>query len=571
MGIAKPFLITGLILLIFQGCSSTSWIVQDEVMDPNDFEKVASSYFLQSMNDISPNQPVVHFDLMASDTYEFTQRIETKRYIQRYKPRLGYVLLGMAGTGLSYYAALSEDLVKRPTDQQRYALMGAGSLLTGLSFLNMKPSGEPKATGESRLMRKTGTVLEKDTLSVLPYNENKAEIKISYNDRVLVEKTEWPFEGKRISINLAEEIDASQFSGNDNFQIKVEAFYDSLYAETKVPVSSVFEQFVVVNSQVTALRNEPIANSENVLTDLAEGSQLKLVATEGEWHKVLYGISEKWVAAKDVRSIWRPSEFASALSVITVPNMPYGSVDVEQNIPVIGQSDLNSSAFILTNYKYEGELSERVYGARDARLMEEYIIQAFGIRESRIVKAANVNTDRQADRAYSRLLSSLHDEQSLTVYLSGYAEIQDSKLYMIGCEQADGENQHIDLQSLFRALSNLSLDNLIIFADLDVVSEVQNESVLDDLAAIVTESIDSSAVIFGAKPHQRSEVYTSANENKRHSIFTYYLADAIKEGNVTLSSFFNHLDRNISFTSRSIYDRPQNPSFYGNHDLKLVN
>lgn len=544
-------------------------------MDPNDYEKIYISYYLESLNEVSPKQPVVHFELMASETYEFTTRIKTERHIQRYKPRLGYMLLGMAGTGLSYYAALSEDLIKKPTEQQRYALIGAGSVLTGLSFLNMKPSGEPKPTGESRLLRKTGSVIEKDTTSVLPYTEESAEIKITFGNKTLIERTNWPFDGKRISINLAEEIDAGQFSGSSTSPIVIEAYYDSLAAIKEVPLSSVYEQFVVVDAQVTALRNAPRLNSDNVLTDLAEGSQLKLVATEGDWYKVLYGISETWIAAKDVRIIWRSSEFASDLSVIAIPNIPFGSVDVEQNIPVIGKSELTSSAFIISNYQYEGNLSERTYGQRDTKLMEEYFIQALGIRESRIVKTTNVNNDRQTERVYSRLVSSIQEDQNLTVYINGYAEVRDSRLYLIGSEQAGDENQFIDLHNLFSALGKLSLKSLIIFADLDFINDdnnANNAGILDDLAATITDEMYNSAVIFSAKPNQRSEIYTSASgEKKRHSIFTYYLADGIKKGNTRMNNLYNYLDRNVTFTSRKIYDRPQNPLFYGNRDLNLVN
>jgi hypothetical protein len=79
-------------------------------------------------------------------------------------------------------------------------------------------------------------------------------------------------------------------------------------------------------------------------------------------------------------------------------------------------------------------------------------------------------------------------------------------------------------------------------------------------------------VFFGAQPDQRSGIFTSSNgDQNRHSIFTYYLAEAIKEGNMTMGEILNHLDRNVPFTSRSIYDRPQNPLFFGNLQLQLLN
>ncbi|MGN8226559.1 caspase family protein [Gracilimonas sp. BCB1] len=577
MGIKKSsFIYIVLIaMVLFQGCSSTSWIVVDEeALDINDYELVKSRYYLESTNGISPNQPLIHFDLKSINTYEYAERVKTERYIQRYRPRIGYVLLGAAGAGLSYYAAFSDQLLDRPTDEQRYALMGAGTLLTGLSFMNMKPVGEPTRTGESRLLRQTGTATEVDTTDARPYNTENPGIRISYNNRVLVENEEWDFNGGRISINLAEEVDAGIFGESPAQNIVVEAFYDSLSQTKEISVPSVFEQFVVVDVQITALRNEPESNPGNILTDLAEGSQLKLVSKEGDWYKVLYGISETWVSANDVRTIWRPSEFASDLSVIAIPNVPFGSIDVERNIPVLGRSSLNSGAFILSNNQYEGELSERIYGQRDAKLMEEYFIQGFGVRSTRVFKAMNATSDLMVNRAYSRLAATLSDSRhNLNVYINGYAEIIDGQVYLLGSElDQDGELQLIDLQKLFRAFNNLDLNSIKVFADLDILNENGSTQALANLASIITDQNFASAVFFASRPDQRSGIYSSTNgKQNRHSIFTYYLAEAIKQRNMNMNSIFNHLERNVPFTSRSLYERPQNPLFFGNRELELLN
>lgn len=576
MGIRRAYLI----LLILQSfllisCSTTSWVVvEEEAKDINDFEVISSRYYLESTNGITPEQPVVHFDIKAINTYEYAQRVRTERYIQRYRPRIGFVLLGLAGAGLSGYAAYSDQLLTEPTNPQRYALLGAGGLLTGLSFLNMKPIGEPSRTGENRLLRKTGVIVEADTIDSRPYSSDSAKIKISYKGQVLRESENWNFVEDRISINLAEEVNANIFEENPDQEVMVEVSYDSLYATKEIPVSSIFDQFVVVDAQITALRNEPSTRSDNILTDLAEGSQLKLVERNGEWYKVLYGITETWVYANDVRTIWRPSEFTSDLSVIAIPNVPFGSVDVERNIPVLEGRSLNTSAFLLSNYQYEGQLSERIYGDRDTKLMEEYFIQAFGIRSSKIIKANNVSTDRMLDRAYSRLANSVGDgAESLNIYISGYAEIRDSKVYLLGSSVNENmEQQYIDLHQFFRALNNLNLRSVVVFADLDILNENNSVEPLEDLASIITSERNNSAVLFGARPDQRSGIYSSNNgEQNRHSIFTYYLAEAIKERKMTMEDILSHLERNVPFTSRSIYDRPQDPLFFGNLQLQLLN
>lgn len=556
-------------------CSTTSWqVVNEGAVDVNDYEIINTSYFLKSENGITPSQPLIHFDLKAVNTYEYAERVKTERYVQRYKPRLGYVLLGAAGAGLSFYAAYSDQLISEPSNPQRYALSGAGVLLSGMSLLNMEPVGKPARTGESRLLRRTGTYVENDTVTVAPYDKSiEPSIRISYMGKVLAEQNQWRFNDGRITINLAETIDESQFGENPPDKILVEAFYDTLSSSKKVAISSIFERFVVVNAQITALRNEPANDRNNVLTDLAEGSQLKLLERNGDWYKVLYGISETWVAANDVNTIWRPSEFASDLSVIAIPNVPFGSVDVERDIPVLGRNALNTSAFILANSQYKGDQSERIYGQRDARLMEEYFIQALGVRSSRVTKAMNVPNEHFLDRAYSRLVNTMSDDsQTLFVYLSGYAEIRNSGIYMLGTELNEGETQYIDLQKFFRALGNLNLKKLVVFADLDFTTNSGSVEELQNLATLVTNKDFNASVIFASPPNQHSALFSSNNgEQNRHSIFTYYLADALKHGNVTIRSIYDYLERNIPFTSRSIYDRPQNPVLFGDTDIRMVN
>lgn len=542
-------------------------------MDINDFELVDSRFILQTTNGVTPNQPLIHFDLKSVNTYSYTERVKTERYIQRYRPRLGYMLLGAAAAGISYYAAFSDQLLTQPTDPQRYSLIGAGTILTGLSFMNMKPVGEPTKTGESRLLRKTGTTLQTDTLEARPYNTKDPAIKITYKGKTLVENNSWNFNRGRITINLSEEIDAGIFEDKPTDPVRVDVRYDTLSQSKDIPVTSIFEQFVVVESPITALRNEKSFDRNNILTDLASGSQLQLVSKEGEWVKVLYGISENWVAAKDVRTIWRPSEFATNLSVVTVPNVPFGSVDVERNIPVLGRSPLNSSAFIISNSEYEGDITERTYGQRDAKLMEEYFIQALGVRDRNIVKATNVSSDRQLQMAYNRLVSSFSEEgQNVKVYINGFAEIREGNVYLLASEQANGENQYLDLNKLFRGLSTMKVNSLLIFADLDFRNNNGSLKALENLASHVTSGSSRTAVFFSSRPDQRSNIYSSANgPQNRHSIFTYFLAQAMKQRKMSMNEIQNHLERNVPFTSRSLYERPQNPLFFGNAQLELLN
>ncbi len=561
-------------VLILAGCSSTRWVVesQDQV-DRNDFKLLDSELFLERVNGISPDNPILRFRLKSANTYEYAQRIKTDRYIQSYRPRLGYTLFGLSAAGLATYTALSDDIIKDPTSGQKIALYGSAALLSGVSFLNMKPVGEPTPTGESRLLRKTGTVVETDTLNAVAQNAGQLVYSVYFQDRELIEPTPRSFVDNEIVFNLVEELNPEYFPEEDSavFTFNM-AFEDSSYSYD-IPVSSVFEQFVVVNSNLTALRNQPEQDPSNVLTDLASGSQLQLVSREGEWYKVLYGISENWVSANDVYTIWRPSQFAEELSVITVPNVPFGSVDVERDIPTAVLDMSNRWALIIANESYSGDLSEKNYAQRDGQLIFEYADKALGVPEEQILRYNNIS-DRQAfTNAFNRLSVAVanSDSTDLFVYLSGYAELNDSTqtVYLYGTD-GSGDGNRINLNDFFRGLASLPLNSVSVVSDL-IFLNPQSSSALQTLAAILTDQTGEGVIVFSSQTDQESYIYSqNSGAQKRHSIFTYFLADGIKKGNLDWTSLINYMERNISFTSRSIFNRPQDILFFGNTDRPIL-
>jgi hypothetical protein len=561
------------LLLLTASCSSTSWVViEEDATDINDYELIDSKFFLDPNDTITPQAPIYDVDLMAVNTYEYAQRIRTERYIQRYRPRIGYVMLGVAGAGISYYAAFSDQLLQQPTDLQRYSLVGAGTLLTGLSFLNMKPVDEPTKTGETRLLRKTGTVMVADTIETLPYTEKLAKVSISLGDSLLISSKNYAFNENNISINLAEEVNSNLFGEDPIYDIKITVEYDTLTTVKNTPVESIFEQFVVVDTEVTPLRNAPDVNSDNVLTDLAEGSQLKLVGREGEWFKVLYGISETWISASDVYTIWRPSEFSSDLTVVTIPNIPFGSIDVERDIPLLGDLSQSTAALIISNDQYKGQYSERTYGDRDSKLMEEYFTRALGIRSNNIIKSYNIDTDEQMHNATDRLANLLTgNRDNVMVYMNGYAVVKNGNLYLLGTNNSGEGSGLIDVRSLFEKIYESQPAKFIGFIDLDIIETDNSDLNYGSLVSNLSSNGTPSSIIFSSTLTQRSGVFSSPiGEKNRHSIFTYYLAEALKQNKTGIDQILDHLQRNVPFRSRSIYDRPQDPVLIGRLDLQLV-
>jgi hypothetical protein len=72
-------------------------------------------------------------------------------------------------------------------------------------------------------------------------------------------------------------------------------------------------------------------------------------------------------------------------------------------------------------------------------------------------------------------------------------------------------------------------------------------------------------LLFSSDGRSDSQLYTKqAIAQKYHSIFTYYLADAVKKGNYTSNQLLNYIQRNVDYTARRLHDTPQNVVYFGN-------
>ncbi|MBO6535805.1 MAG: caspase family protein [Balneolaceae bacterium] len=556
-----------LFLLIGSACSSSKWVVENQYeIDRNDFELLSSDQFLTRVGSVSPQNPVIQFEIKSANTFEYTQRVRTDRYIQRYRPSFKSVLLGLGGASLATSAAL---LIDQPKSTQQ-ALFGTAALVSLASFLNMNPTGNPTPTGEVRLLRRTGSVTETDTVSASPDLSTDISYTMYHDGEIVAFGDDLEYRNSRFTINLLESFNPEESEYQDDDVITVEIYFnEDIYVNT-VPISSFLEQFVVIDTEVTALRDEPVLESRTILTDLAQGSQLRFVEEDNLWYKVLFGISETYVSKSDAYLIWRPTEFASQLSIVTVPNIPFGNIDVESDIPTHVDQNERSYGFVLANREYQGELSERNYAERDAQLMSAYLENAFSFRSGNIRTVTNVENQQQLVLAYNRLANDMRgDQKHLVVYVSGYVtsgESSEMLLYGTG----GSTSSMINLNSFFSGISRLLVEELIILLDIDNIDD-QDQILIEPLANQILENNPNSAIIVSSSETQRSRNYSrSGGEQKRHSIFSYFIADAIKQGATTVSEIVNHLQRNVDYTSRRLHNQPQHILFFGESGISLI-
>lgn len=543
---------------------------------------IDQNYFLQPANEMSPENPVFELNLLSENTYEYTQRVLMQRNIQEYRLRPGFFALGIGGAGMAFYIANSGTFSDSETIEKSITFNIIGALLAATGFLNMKPVGEPRPTGEERYLRSSGTTVQTDTIITNELIDATASITVRYDDLIIFEEENRQLSNGGLSIPLAGTLNELQLSGPDPDSISIDiTFADSVY-NYDYPVERILQPYARVTSQLAELRNSPEETPDNVLADLMKGSQLQITSDENEeWYRVLYGIAENYVRKENVELIWRSSDFVEDDQIVTVPRVPFGNIDVENNIPVLRGETSNAIGFILTNESYTGDLTERNYAHRDGRLIKTYLTNALGYQPQNIFELADVSNPNEIFSTLSEIRSVSNDSTELFVYLSGYGMVNidenKAQLALLGINDETDNLPAIPLQKIFEQIASISSGQTLVLSDIDFSVTVSSDrftanearNIVELNAAPLSDNSQTS-LLMGTRLGYPSNLYVSSGEDKKHHIFPYYFSKAIQERKTTMSEIYQYLERNVSYTSRKLYDRPQDPLLIGSISLDLI-
>src|SRR5699024_6326623 len=284
-----------LIIVFFTSCTSGRWIVKDQqAVDQSDYEILKQQKFLEVAEPLSPQSPVLLFNLKSHTTYRYKQKMLVQRSIQDYRLRPGFVALGLAGAAASFYAANSGQFDSGPG--QSLTLNAVGVLLGASGFANLKPVGEPRPVGEERYLEDTGTVIKTDTANINTDQSDSVRVSVTYRGKMVLEEEMEEIPGGRLQIPLVQRFNDLQLTSSDPGRFEVAVVYqDSTYAYN-YPVTSILEPYARITAERTELRSEPSTEPENVLADLTLGSQIKIDSPlNDQWYRVWYGISKNYI------------------------------------------------------------------------------------------------------------------------------------------------------------------------------------------------------------------------------------------------------------------------------------
>lgn len=565
-------------------CTGARWTVKDKsAVDRDDYSVISTKEFLDVSSAVTPESPNLKLQILSNTKYEFAEKVLVQRSIQDYKLKPGFVALGLIGAGLAAYAANSNAINGGQSSAASLSLNTAAVIIASASIMNLKPSGGPRETGEERFLRKTGTFIEQDTLQVENAQEASASIDIWYGEEALVENENQEFRNGELTINLGGLLNGLELEGMETKEVRVEVTYaDSLY-KFEYPLNQILQPFARITSPVAELRSEPAQDPSNVLAELIQGSQLQILENvEPDWYKILYGISENYIARDDAELIWRNSDFSRESEVVAVPIVPFGNVDVESNIPILAGVNPNAKALVISNENYAEPFEKRSHAHRDARLIKTYLENALGLIPSNIYEMKDITDRQNVSNTLSTIKSGTADSTDVYVYINGYGTVsKEDNGFNLGFKTTGNNSDIIDLLQLFKDLSGLTNEKLVVLADIEfqALSEESqiSESVIDleqplrNASQAITGVNSKATVIFGSQINQQSELYVSdSGEDKKHHIFPYFFARALQERRTEMGSIFQYLQRNIPYTSRRLHDRSQDPQIFGNTSQELI-
>lgn len=573
----------GLLLSALMSCTSARWTVKEKAaIDKSDYEVLEEDNFLMASGEVSPQNPILKLEVFSRTKYEYTQRVLMQRNIQKYKLRPGFVALGLGGAAMAFYLANSHFTEGISTSTKSLTLNGIGVLMAASGFLNMEAVGEPRPTGEERYLRTTGSTVKIDTVKADQNVGGTVSVDIRYNERIILEE-ERNISGGSAEIGLAGRLNDLQLTGTDPGDVSVEVvFEDSVYSYN-YPVEDILLPFAEVAVPFTELRNHPDDSADNILADLARGSQLQIQSSENEdWFRVLYGISENYIKKDDAELIWRSTDFVQEDQIVTIPRIPFGNIDVESNIPILRGSEPNAVALILTNENYAGDLEKRSHAHRDGQLIRTYLTSALGYAEQNIYQLKDISDPDKLFNTLSDIKSAANDSTELFVYLSGYGAVdtqgEQPLLKFLGISSGENGRPQLFLNEIFDHISTIPSDKTLVLADIDFslsvkrnqFSKSKSRRIIEANAAALRRNPQASLLMGTHLVYPSSLYYSADGEDKKHHIFPYFFAKALQERRTNLSGIYQYLERNISYTARRLFDRPQDPLLFGNTSMNLA-
>jgi hypothetical protein len=569
-----------LLIALLSGCTTSRWIVQETpANDLNQSKLISSEPILSIRTQPNPDNPVVVFEVRSLNTVQFPQRVEQRRFVQKYRPRYGLMVLGLAGSaGLLYMANSTAVLENGLTDNQRLGVNVSAGVLATASVFNLKPSGEPIFTGETRFLDVVGTGTRTDTL-VRSTNAPtiSATIQATYKGQTVLNGLQKPATNQELRIDLVNELPFRSFETSDPGLLELVISTSTQAFKYDIPVDSFLKRFVRVARRNTPIRSTPQDQAGNIVTTVAEASLLQWVSSENGWYQVLLGLNPVYMRMEDAAVVWMPAGGVGGMVVST--GQRFGDIDIERNIPQLAALQPDAAAVIIANEGYADPLFGNRFAGRSVDLMKRYFSETLGVPIDRIRVVSDSPSSLsgswsrfQRNNIWSEL--NLNPQTSrLFVYYAGKGATLQGRPVLLPVDAPSGAP--IDVASFLEYLSTLPSASTHVMFETDFVHSMDGSSLSSNSLKTASDALTDAKkgwVLYASDVRQPSNTYTTEDfrTDRIYGLLTYFVCKAFQEEYMTTPDLQNYLSRNLTFTSRRLHNRPQDPKWFGDTTLRLI-
>lgn len=569
-----------LLIALISGCTTSRWIVQETpANDLNESKLISSVPILTVKSFPDPENPVIAFDIMNLNTVQFPQKVEQRRFVQKYRPRYGLMLLGLVGSaGLLYVANSNAFLENGMTDEQRLGVNVSTGVLAAASVFNLKPSGEPMFTGETRFLDQVGLGTRIDTLS---RSTNaplvRMTIQAAYNGQIVLSGLEKSGTNQELRIDLVNELPFRSFETENPGLLELVISTSEQSVTHAIPVDSFLKRFVRISRRNTPIRNSPQDQAGNIVTTVAEASLLQWVSSENGWYQVLLGLNPVYIRMEDAAVVWMPAAGVGGIVVST--GQRFGDIDIEKNIPQLIVLQIDAAAVIIANERYADPLFGNRFAGRSIDLMKRYFNETLGVPIDRIRVVSDSPSSLsgswsrfQRNNIWSEL--NLNPQTSrLFVYYAGKGATLQGRPVLLPVDAPSGAP--IDVTSFLEYLSTLPAASTHVMFETDFVHSMDGSSLTSNSLKTTSDALTDAKkgwVLYASDVRQPSNTYTTEDfrTDRIYGLLTYFICKAFQEDYMTTPDLQNYLSRNLTFTSRRLHNRPQDPKWFGDTTLRLI-
>jgi hypothetical protein len=161
----------------------------------------------------------------------------------------------------------------------------------------------------------------------------------------------------------------------------------------------------------------------------------------------------------------------------------------------------------------------------------------------------------------------------LFVYYAGKGATLNGRPVLLPIDAPSGAP--IDVMSFLEYLSTLPSASTHVMFETDFVHSIDGSSLTSNALKTASDVLTDAKkgwVLYASDVRQPSNAYTTEDfrTDRIYGLLTYFVCKALQEEHMTTSELQAYLTRNLTFTSRRLHNRPQDPKWFGDTTLRLI-